>query len=90
MKLLDFLDFLYRNTDNEQIKWEENEAGIMTSNIGGKTIILKESSFTIDKFTKNVIDMDTLSSKIYKKLWKILHSEERLYDKIVDSFKKTA
>lgn len=88
MKLVDFLDYIYRNTENNKIKWEENNGKSYTIVCGDRKLVLHGNGFYINDIFKDINDMDNFSRKIYLKLWDNLSNEERIYDYIVKDLKK--
>lgn len=93
MKLIDFMEFLYKTTTEEQIKWkmttlETGEDTEMSTTVGVDSVVLTLNPYQL-KIGKYLIPLSSHDQKIAEKIYKFVNDYERYFDLVIEKFKKT-
>ena len=94
MKLIEFMEFMYKLTTEEQIKWNvtTNAEGIdekMNTTIGVDGVhltLVPETTMRIGKYT---LPLTGLEAKVADKIYKFVNDYERYLDLVVEKYRKT-
>lgn len=94
MKLMDFMEFLLKTTNEESIKWNvsTDENGVdyeMRTTVGVDSVILFLSPETKLKVGKYLIPLSAHEEKIAQKIYKFVNDYERYFDLVVEKYKKS-